>query len=117
MLAALRHGDWLSFVMDQKPIGRQGPEVDFFGHKVAFVSGPAAMSIKTGAPILAVYCFRIGPARYRLKWEVIDPQGTKKTVDTLTAELAHSIEGAIRLYPEQWCWNYKRWKFRPALDT
>jgi lauroyl/myristoyl acyltransferase len=27
----------------------------------------------------------------------------------ITQKLASEIERVIRLYPEQWCWNYKRW--------
>jgi KDO2-lipid IV(A) lauroyltransferase len=110
MIRCMKAKDWLSFVMDQKPQGRQGPEVDFYDKKIAFVGGPAQMSIRNNAPIIGVFCLRCGPMHYRIISEVIVP-AEHNIVDQqeLTQKMASVIEKYIKLYPEQWCWNYKRW--------
>jgi KDO2-lipid IV(A) lauroyltransferase len=111
MLGALRSGDLVGFVMDQKPEGRKGPVVPFCGLPTEFVSGPATVSIKTGAPIVSIFCMREGAFRYRVLARELFPaaHGLKDELE-LTRAMAAEIERVIRLYPEQWTWNYKRWR-------
>ncbi|MEZ4743891.1 MAG: lysophospholipid acyltransferase family protein [Bdellovibrionota bacterium] len=112
MLTALKEKQWLSFVMDQKPKGRIGPTVSFFDRKVAFVSGPAQMSIRFKAPIISVFCVREGTMKYRfISKEIIPADHSISDEQQLCQIMASQIEEAIKLYPEQWCWNYKRWKY------
>ena len=108
--------------MDQKPVGRVGPIVDFLGQPTEFVAGPAAMAIKTKAPVLGVYCVREAPFTYRVITDPIDvnlmaledrqtelTKGDREQL--LTQQMANSIAKVITLYPEQWSWSYKRWRF------
>ncbi|MBI2602606.1 MAG: lysophospholipid acyltransferase family protein [Deltaproteobacteria bacterium] len=112
MIMILKNRDNLGFVMDQKPKGRQGPIVSFFKQATPFVSGPAMMAAKLEAPVLAVFCLREGPMQYRLLSEILLPPGhSEKDIPTITQRFATKIEGIIRMYPEQWCWNYKRWRW------
>lgn len=112
MLRTMNQGSILGLVSDQKPNGRKGPMVQFFGRPTAFVAGPAKLSIKTNAPILAVFCIREGPWRYRIVHRVIAEANHGESDETsLTQNFASEIERMIRLYPEQWVWNYKRWRF------
>lgn len=112
MLRVLKNGDVLGFVMDQKPEKRQGPEVDFFGRRTPFVSGPAKLACKQDVPVVAVFCLREGAGSYRIIHKVIrDVDDPGQTELDLTQKMASEIERVIRLYPEQWVWNYKRWKF------
>ena len=88
-------------------------EVNFFNQATKFVAGPAKLSIRTKAPVLAVFCMREGPWRYRIVHKVIaKPNHDEGSEVQLTQSMASSIEDAIRLYPEQWVWNYRRWRFR-----
>ena len=109
MIGALRRGEALGFVMDQKPEGRRGPIVPFFGIPTAFVSGPAAMAIKADCPVVSIFCLREGPWRYRIVSDALRVAGDQRDELALTAAMAAAIESAIRTYPEQWTWNYKRW--------
>ena len=112
MISVLKKGKTLGFVMDQKPEGRQGPEVNFFDQPTKFVAGPAKLAIRMKAPILAVFCMREGPWQYRIIHKVIaEPDHQHQDETGLTQEMAAAIEEVIRLYPEQWVWNYKRWRF------
>lgn len=111
MIRVLKDGNCLGFVMDQKPEGRIGPVVDFLGQRTEFVSGPAKLAIRHRCPVIAIFCIRTGPWEYRIVWETLtegDPGESDEVA--LTQRMAASIERIIRLYPEQWIWNYKRWR-------
>ena len=112
MLQALHEGGTLGFVMDQKPVGRIGPSAEFFHHKTEFVSGPAKMSCHSGLGVYGIYCLRQGPMSFRLVCSEIAPPGHRiRDVDLMTRMMAKDMERMIRYYPEQWCWNYRRWRF------
>lgn len=112
MMQTLRQNSVLGFVMDQKPEGRVGPGVDFLGLKTEFVSGPAKLALRFQAPVIAIFCMREGPMTYRVCMETV-LDGSEEGMDEVVAtqKMAVAIENAIRLYPEQWVWNYKRWRF------
>lgn len=112
MIRALKRGEALGFVMDQKPEGRRGPPVVFFGYPTEFVSGPAVMSIRTRCPILFIYCLRQGPFSYRLFCEEIVSAGHGEEDEAaLCQQMADAVERAVRKAPEQWAWSYRRWYF------
>lgn len=118
MLKVINSGNILGFVMDQKPEGRVGPTVDFFGYKTAFVAGPAKIAIRTGCSVIAVFCVREGPWKYRvLSRELLGANHGVKDEVQATRIMASEIERVINLYPEQWVWNYKRWRFdKPWME-
>ncbi len=111
MATTLQRGDSLGLVMDQKPRNRQGPEVQFFDQPTPFVAGPAVLARQHACPIIGIFCLRIGPGHYRLESRLLvqGEEAAGKSVVALTQICAREIERIIRQYPEQWCWNYKRW--------
>ena len=110
MLKALRAQEWLGFVMDQKPAKRVGPVVHFFDRPTEFVSGPAAMAARTNCSVMAAFCIREAPFRFSIRCQPLLAAGHDlRDVVKITQICANSLEDAIRTYPEQWCWNYKRW--------
>lgn len=112
MLKVLQEGQCLTFVMDQKPEKRRGPIVKFYGREVAFVGGPAAVALKKRLPIVSVFCIRKCFLEYEVLTEILFNAEDCDKLDQqkLTQCLAQEIEQKIKLYPEQWCWSYKRWK-------
>lgn len=110
MIKVLESGHILGMVMDQKPKNRIGPEVSFYGKKTSFVPGPATVALKTGASTFSFHCVREGFQKYRLVTACLEPVGND--LESRTAFYASEIERVIKLYPEQWCWNYKRWNFK-----
>jgi len=113
MIKTLESGEALGFVMDQRPDGRKGPIVDFMGQPTQFAVGPAWASIRNSAPVMGIFCMRLGPWKYRLISSELLPADHGET-DTIkvTQIMASEIERVIRLYPEQWVWNYSRWQFK-----
>jgi lauroyl/myristoyl acyltransferase len=117
MAETLQRGEWLGFAMDQKPAERNGPIVDFMGQPTPFVVGAAVMARRHGCSIISIYCVRTGPRCYELQSRLVLPAGaaTAMEIAEITQLLASDMTRAIRLYPEQWCWNYKRWTHEPSL--
>jgi KDO2-lipid IV(A) lauroyltransferase len=88
--------------------------VDFFGCLVPTFKGPALFSMRTGAPILPVFMRRNSNNLHQI---TIHPPFTlnitgnaEKDITSNTARLTKLIEAAIREYPEQWLWIYRRFK-------
>lgn len=109
MLATLRGNKPLGFVMDQKPDQRRGPMVEFLGQESLFVAGPAKLALKTGAAVLEVFCLRKGPWQFEIQTQLHPAVSPDSDEVAVTQMFAQRIEAAVRAYPEQWLWNYKRW--------
>ena len=113
MMAVAQNGDALGFVMDQRPGKRQG------GHPCTFlgipgthiVPGPALMATRKNLPVFGVYVLRIGPSKFRFCVTSILPPSHGESDEGKVAQLmADDMSRMIMLYPEQWSWNYRRWK-------
>lgn len=112
MLGALRKGETLGFVMDQKPEIGAGRDVTFFGRPTPFVVGPGALAARTGCAVIAVFCLRRGPFHFEVECDELFASGhDQKDEQALTQAMADAIEAAVRRHPEQWAWTYRRWRF------
>jgi KDO2-lipid IV(A) lauroyltransferase len=86
--------------------------VSFFGRPTGFVVGPTKLAIKYKCPVVSIFVVRINAWEYRILSNVILTSGHQEEDELkVTQMFATEIENNIRLYPEQWTWNYKRWKF------
>jgi KDO2-lipid IV(A) lauroyltransferase len=116
-LAALHSREMLGILLDQNTILREGVFVDFFGHPACTDKGLALLALKSGAPVVPLFCLRLGNGRHKI---IIQPEvelqrtGDKtKEVEDNTALFTRAIEDMVRAYPEQWLWIHQRWKQRP----
>jgi KDO2-lipid IV(A) lauroyltransferase len=95
--------------------------VDFFGYLVPTFKGPALFSMRTGAPILPVFMRRYSNDLHQITIHppfTLNMTGNSEQDITLnTARLIKLIETAIREYPEQWLWNYRRFKRARDIKT
>ena len=97
LLHALRHGRFLALLADI-PEGGATVEVQFRGGPVLFSTGPAAMALHTGAPLLPAICYRVD-RHYRV---LIDPPVPTGTVAEMTQTLADRLDALMAVAPEQW---------------
>jgi len=95
--------------------------VEFFGCLVPTYKGPALFSIRTGAPILPMFISRDSNLLHRI---TIQPPFRLSVTGRMdqdvlsnTARLTKIIEGSIREHPEQWLWNYRRFKRARNVQT
>jgi KDO2-lipid IV(A) lauroyltransferase len=95
--------------------------VDFFGYLVPTFKGPVLFSMRTGAPILPVFIKRNSDNLHQITihrpFALNNTGNTEKDVTSNTARLTKIIEAAVREYPEQWLWNYRRFKRARDIRT
>ncbi len=120
MSRAIRKGVSLGLLIDQGTKRSEGVEVTFFGRKVMATPGAALLAIRTGCPVLPVFCVRNKSGGLTLV--VAPPLVLERTKDlrrdlrTHTQIMTHALEKVIREYSDQWFWFHKRWKrFYPEL--
>src|SRR3982074_2619028 len=86
--------------------GDRGVRVPFFNRPAMFPSGPAALALKTGAPILPVWC-RSQPdnlyiAEVEAPSKVSRPGGTQRDIQVTAERIVQFFERIIRGEPDQW---------------
>lgn len=111
ILRALRQNQLLAFLIDQDT-KTAGDYVAFFGRPAFTPTTPAALALRTGAPVIFAWHQRRGK-RHRISAERVHFAGTgdaKKDVLALTALLTARLEAVIREAPEQWVWMHRRWR-------
>jgi KDO2-lipid IV(A) lauroyltransferase len=117
--ARLKANGLLVLMIDQR-VREGGLLVPFFGHPASSAPGPAAIALKTGAPVVLIAARRVhgpgGSARHRV--EIQPPIPLIRTVDRErdllenTARFQLAVEEAIRRAPAQWLWTHRRWGLR-----
>lgn len=113
ILSRLRDNQIICIIADEyKRHG--GVPVDFFGHPVPTATGPALLSLRTGAALLPLFVVRQSDDTHAVVIEpplVHAPTGDREAdIRILTALFTGRIEDYIRRYPAQWWWLNRRWK-------
>lgn len=115
LLSHLRKGGRVAFLLDQNTLPRDGGVfVSFFKRKALMSRAAAALSRRTGAPIVMTFTIPEVGGSYKAwadePW-IVD-NGDHAELDACE-RIAAEIEKVVRLYPNQWLWAYKRWKYLP----
>lgn len=112
MIALLRRGEVAGLIADRDVEGT-GPLVEFFGAPTSFPDGPAALSLRTGAPLIVAVASRRPDGGFH---GTIDPPldvprtgDRKRDVAALTQAMAWRLQYHIGSHPEQWTVFQKRW--------
>jgi KDO2-lipid IV(A) lauroyltransferase len=121
ILRALKENCVLGLLADQNG-GTTGIFAPFAGKLASTVPGPAALALKTGAPLLVIYTYRLAPGRHKLVIKPpLDTSGLPPGKDEAMVELLGRINAAyvevIRTDPAQWLLGHKRWKTRPSGEA
>ena len=89
-------------------------EVDFFGAPALVPSGPAALALRTGTPLLTAFTYRLPSNRSMV---VIDPPLALERSDTIQANVQRTMQAIIRIFesyirrhPSQWLITEPVWK-------
>ncbi|GAB4279040.1 MAG: hypothetical protein Kow0029_22710 [Candidatus Rifleibacteriota bacterium] len=116
ILKSLKRGHILALMVDQDN-GKQGIFVKFFESWASAPTGPAQISLKTGAPIVPLALFPDYENKHNLKiFPAILPENYTNDLagqQKLTADYSSLLEQLIRKHPEQWFWLHRRWKTQP----
>jgi len=112
----LRRGEALGVLIDQDT-RVESVFVDFMGRQASTPVGPAALAMRTGAPVVPVATYRDRDGRHII--EVGAPielaaEGTERELlRENTERLSKAVEKYILCHPEQWVWIHERWKTEP----
>ncbi|PWT78582.1 MAG: lipopolysaccharide heptosyltransferase II [Acidobacteria bacterium] len=104
----LKNGGMLAVLVDQHA-GDKGIWTPFFGRLASTTPLPAILAKKTGAQLLPVAIFTIGPARWRLAAGDFIPQ-QDASIEELMHRVNRALETLISRKPSDWFWVHRRWK-------
>jgi len=117
-LSALRKNGILALVGDRDFFGN-GLELPFFGKQVKIPRGPAAFSLRTGAPIVPGFLVREkdGSYRFMLEKPIYPPEGASReeSVRRMTEQCVEVMSRYIRRYPTQWYLFQEFWRTGPVV--
>ena len=103
----LREGRLVVLLAD-RDLSKRGIEVDFFGARTKMPAGPAALALRTGAPLYGFMGWNDGPVtRGRLIGPietdgVEDPAGIEAGIATVTQRIADALAEGIAAHPVDW---------------
>jgi phosphopantetheine--protein transferase-like protein len=110
----LEAGDIIVFPFDQHAAGRDGIEVEFFGHPAGTFRSLAIIARATGAPVLPASAWREPNGRHVLRFEQplapIECEDYDEEIHRNTRAYNAALERLILRHPEQWWWMHRRWK-------
>lgn len=119
MVQTIRDCGWLGILIDQRVPEREAIQVPFFGHPALTTPVLARLSLRTGAPVVAIFAFPLPNGRYQFvaRPPIWPPKGPpedqgEETVAALTRRYLEVTEEEIRRHPEQWLWMHRRWDVR-----
>jgi Kdo2-lipid IVA lauroyltransferase/acyltransferase len=118
-LKALKEGNVVALVLDQRMRRQKGIFVDFFGRPASTSPGLAFLAAQTQVPVVPVFMTRVGNEKHLCR--VFDPlppppDRHPDTIRAATQLYTRIIEDRVREHPDQWIWLHKRWKHQPLEE-
>ena len=105
LLRHLRQGNVVALQIDRVAPGMRTRDVDFLGERTKMPEGPLRLAQVSGAPILPVFCARIGYRRYVVELyesRLVPRHATQAELDEVAVYLADSLADFLRSHPTQW---------------
>ena len=116
MIRALKRNEGVAVMIDQDQ-RHMGVFVPFFGRPASTTPGLALLALRTGAPVLPVFCTPDPEGGWTLAYHpelTYEATGNRDAdVLALTARCTAYLEREIRRRPEIWLWMHRRWKTQP----
>lgn len=115
LLQALRRGDLTGILPDQVPPPSGGEYAPFFGVPAFTMTLVNRLQQKTGARLIMGFARRTGGSKpgFHIVFREPDPAIYADDLATALAAMNRSAENLIREAPEQYQWEYKRFKRQP----
>jgi len=104
----------VAMVADQRG-PQEGIRVNFFNKQVSVYSGPAALALKTGSPI--IFGIPVRQKNYKYLAVLVEipldnlPENEEDKIHEISQRHTSYLEKIIRKNPEQWLWMHNRWKY------
>ena len=105
----------ICFLIDQSAHSEYSVYAEFFGKKVASFAGPAKLALKFRPFILLGLNIRKENYQYEIITKEIKYDDLTEVNDynitELTNRMQKHLEEVIKIYPDQWLWFHKRFKY------
>lgn len=104
LVAALKRGEALGLVADRNIIGK-GTLVEFFGAAARIPTGPAVISVQTGAPLYLEVIERTTPGAWlghTVRLRPAPEAARREAARSIVAQQVREFERLIARAPEQW---------------
>jgi KDO2-lipid IV(A) lauroyltransferase len=111
VLQALRANDMALLFPDQVPPRHSGQFAPFFGEPTLTMTLGSKLIHRSGARAVCAYCKRLPGGRYELRFRPVNEAIYDADLSTSLAGLNKSVEACVRECPEQYQWEYRRFKF------
>jgi KDO2-lipid IV(A) lauroyltransferase len=120
ILRALRDGRFLGILPDMDIVKLDSIYVEFFGRLALTPTGPVALALRTGVPLVPAFIVRNADGTHTIlveePLELIRTGNVQKDLLVNTMRAAKVIERVIRTYPDQWMWMHRRWQHQPEWE-
>lgn len=100
--------------------GKAGVAVEFFGKLAMTPVGSMRLAKKMNTVVILAFMRRIRGARHEMilrSYELVSGADAQEDIKTNFSNINKVFEGWIRLYPEEYLWFYKRWKYSPQKNV
>jgi len=114
VLKALQAGEVVAILPDQVPDVGSGEPAQFFGHPAQTMTLVYKLIQRTGCDVLMIFAKRVRGG-FQLVVREADPDIRSDDLHTSLAALNRSVEACVREVPEQYQWEYKRFKGLESL--
>ncbi len=114
LIEAIKNNEIVVVAGDQRgPV--ESPRISFLGIPTAYHLGTAAIILKTKSSVVVGFCLRQRDNNYKMQLETLDLEGLPQDKDEQAVELQRRyiqlLEKYVKLYPEQYFWMHKIWKY------
>lgn len=113
VLRALAANEVVAIMIDQHIQSTDAVQVDFFNRPASTTTALATLALRTGAPLVPVFCLPLSGGRYRMVYEhpvPLPPEGTPDPVREVTQRCTDVLEMYVRRHPHLWLWMHRRWR-------
>jgi KDO2-lipid IV(A) lauroyltransferase len=114
ILERLAAGDVIVYAFDQHAGGRDGVQLEFFGHQAGTFRSLAIIALATGAPVVPAASWREPDGCHVLRFEealpLIECDDVDEAVRRNTRAYNAVLERLVLRHPEQWFWVHRKWK-------
>ncbi len=108
---ALSKGDLIGILPDQDPGDKGSINAPFFGHDTHTMTLLAKLARRNNAKVIMTWATRLDKGRgYELNLKPVDILSDTQDLLSDVTLMNQAIEELVRTKPEQYLWNYKRFK-------
>jgi KDO2-lipid IV(A) lauroyltransferase len=115
LLKMLKRAEIIAILPDQVPQRESGDYADFFSIPALTSTLISNLASRTGAAVITASAYRIDNSDdFRLVFETVSDEINSDDVWTSLTAMNKSVERCVMQAPEQYQWEYKRFKRQPA---